>query len=249
MTDQKTHTELDPAVYGAWFRSELGRRVWKDERRALDQSLGEVAGRTVLDVGAGEGRLARELSSQGARVVALDRSEAMLRAGEYAGEGPHPEPVRGDAMELPFADESFDVVVAVTVLCFIEREADMAHELARVTKAGGRVVLGELGRWSTWALARRVGALLKGGLWSAARFRTASELREILSGAGLQPGDVHGAVFYPRSVLAARQLGWADPRLGRKTTLGAAFLAVAGVKKSGDESKTGTRDRVPDESR
>lgn len=242
-------TELDPAVYGAWFRSELGKRVWPDERRALDRAMGQVAGRSVLDVGAGENRLARELSSRGARVVALDRSEAMLRAGRYSGEGPHPDPVRGDALELPFSNESFDVVVAVTVLCFVQREADVAHELARVTKPGGRVVLGELGRWSTWALARRLRAWLKGGLWSTARFRTASGLRKILSSAGLEPGDVHGAVYYPRSVLAAQLLGWADPWLGRKTTVGAAFLAVAGVKNTGTAWRRSTRDQFPDESR
>ena len=224
--------ELAPSSYAAWFDSDLGQRVWRDERRALERAMGEVAGRRVLDVGAGEGRFARELVLRGARVVALDRSEAMLRAGGITREGLHPEPVMGDALELPFADESFDVVVAVTVLCLLDGAGDAARELARVTRPGGRVVLGELGRWSTWALARRGEALLKGGLWSTVRFRTAPELRKILADAGLQPGDVHGAVFYPRSALAARLLGRVDPWLGQRTTVGAAFLAVGSAKPS-----------------
>jgi ubiquinone/menaquinone biosynthesis C-methylase UbiE len=72
--------QLDPAAYPDWFRTELGQRVWRDERRALDRALGDVAGRIVLDVGAGASRLARELADRGARLVALDRSAAMLTA-------------------------------------------------------------------------------------------------------------------------------------------------------------------------
>jgi len=230
MAGDDPRTELEPAAYAAWFDSELGYRVWRDERRALERAMGEVAGRRVLDVGAGEGRFARELALRGAQVVALDRSKAMLRAGEQAGEGPRPELVQGDALALPFADGSFDVVVAVTVLCFIERAVVAVREIARVTRPGGRVVLSELGRWSTWALTRRFRAWRKGGLWSAAQFRTASELREVLAGAELEPREAHGAVFYPQSLLAARMLGWAEPWLGRRTTVGAAFFAMAAQK-------------------
>ncbi|MFW6084274.1 MAG: hypothetical protein ACODAA_03585, partial [Gemmatimonadota bacterium] len=48
--------------------------------------------------------------------------------------------------------------------------------------------------------------------------------------AELDPGPVHGAVYYPRSAFAARFLGEVDGWLGRMTSIGAAFLAVAGVK-------------------
>lgn len=222
---------LEPDGYTAWFGSELGRRVWRDERRALDLALGEVAGRMILDVGAGDGRLARELTDRGARVVALDRSADMLAAtGAGAGPGSTLSRVRADAMALPFPDRAFDRVTAVTVLCFAERPREMVREMARVVKPGGRVVLGELGRWSTWALVRRVRGWLNGDVWAGARFRTASELRGMLRTAGLRPGAVHGAVYYPRSVLAARLLDRLDPWLGARTAVGAAFLALAGVK-------------------
>lgn len=143
-------------------------------------------------------------------------------------------------MALPFADRSFDAVTAVTVLCFATQPLEMVRELARVTRPGGRVVLGDLGRWSAWALGRRIRGWLKGGLWSSARFRTGSELGRILRAAGLRPGVVHGAVYYPQSVLAARMLGWLDSRLGERTTVGAAFLAMAGLKNPGTEDATGS---------
>ena len=104
--------------------------------------------------------------------------------------------------------------------------------MTRVTKPGGRVVLGELGRWSTWALARRIRGWMDDELWASARFRTASELRKLLAQAGLRPERMYGAVYYPVNVLAARLLGAADSWLGRHTTMGAAFLAVAGIKES-----------------
>ncbi|MFO7893202.1 MAG: class I SAM-dependent methyltransferase [Longimicrobiales bacterium] len=236
---------LEPDGYTAWFGSELGERVWRDERRALNHALGEVAGRTVLDVGAGDGRLARELAARGARVVALDRSADMLAAAG-AGDGPGSglTRVRADAVALPFPDGSFDRVIAVTVLCFADRPGEMIREMARVARPGGRVVLGELGRWSTWSLARRVRGWLGDELWATARFRTAPELRQLLARAGLRPGPVHGAVFYPRSVYAARLLGPVDRRFGRHTTIGAAFLAVAGVNvdegSAGGYSRSGT---------
>lgn len=220
---------LEPDGYSAWFRSELGQRVWRDERRALDHALGDVAGHTVLDVGAGDGRLARGLATRGAPVVVLDRSEDMLAA---AGEGPGSglPRVRADAMALPFPDGVFDRVIAVTVLCFADRPGEMVREMARVARPGGRVVLGELGRWSTWALVRRVRGWLGDELWAAARFRTATELRQLLARAGLRPEPAHGAIFYPKSTCAARLLGPVDRWLGRHTTIGAAFLTVAGIR-------------------
>jgi 2-polyprenyl-3-methyl-5-hydroxy-6-metoxy-1,4-benzoquinol methylase len=218
------------AAYPAWFQTELGQRVWTDERRVLDRALGDVAGRLILDVGAGDGRLARELHARRAHVIALDGSPSMLTSTGYEGLGTSLHRVQAGAMALPFADGMFDTVTAVTVLCFAPHPEEMVRELARVTKPGGRVVLGELGRWSTWALARRLRGWLKGGLWEGARFRSASELGRLLARAGLHPQQIHGAVYYPPSVLAARWLGSADPSFDRLTNAGAAFLAVAGMK-------------------
>jgi SAM-dependent methyltransferase len=134
---------------------------------------------------------------------------------------------------LPFSAESFDVVAAITILCFVPDAAPVFHEMARVLRPGGRLVIGELGKWSSWAAMRRMRAWLGSRLWRSARFRTARELRALAKQAGLEPETLRGAIYYPRCGLAARLLAPCDRALGRLTTFGAAFLALAAVKAAG----------------
>lgn len=55
--------------------------------------------------------------------------------------------------------------------------------------------------------------------------------------AGLEPSSVTGAIFYPRSAVAARLMRRLDARLGRVTTAGAAFLALVATKANGPRAK------------
>src|SRR6516165_11556160 len=136
----------------------------------------------------------------------------------------------GEAASIPFDLERFDVVVAVTILCFVANAAPVFREIARVLRPGGILVIGELGKWSTWAAARRVGAWFGSPLWRRGRFRTASELRSLANDAGFVPAVVHGSIYYPRWRWATRLLAPYDAALSRVTTFGAAFLALTSVK-------------------
>ncbi|GAB2625764.1 hypothetical protein GCM10027270_10690 [Nocardioides ginkgobilobae] len=94
---------------------------------AVLEAVRPLTGRRVLDVGAGDGRLARALRGAGAHVVAVDPDPDM--AGFTAG-----------LPDLPFEDGAFDVVVACFVLNHVDDPRASAAELARVTAPGGRVV-------------------------------------------------------------------------------------------------------------
>jgi ubiquinone/menaquinone biosynthesis C-methylase UbiE len=137
------------------------------------------------------------------------------------------------AGQLPFPAGQFDVVTAITILCFVDDAAPVFREIARVLRPGGRLVIGELGKWSTWAAGRRVRAWLGSRLWRRGRFRTANELRELAEQAGLIVKSVRGAIYYPRWGLAVRLLSRCDPGLSRLTTLGAAFVALSADKPGG----------------
>ena len=105
-----------------------------------------VRGRTVLDLGCGEGYVARQLKNRGAeRLVGLDISEEMIR---HAQEREDKEKLGirffpGDACDLSmFADESFDLVVAVFLFNYLQREqcSSVMAEVTRVLRPGGRFV-------------------------------------------------------------------------------------------------------------
>jgi len=96
-----------------------------------------------------------------------------------------------------------------------------------VTAPGGRVVIGELGRWNTWAASRSLRGWLGSPTWRTARFWTARRLKTLMTSVGLVVDRVEGAVYYPPVPLAARVLATVDRVPARYTTIGAAFIAVS----------------------
>jgi SAM-dependent methyltransferase len=231
---------LHPADYAAWRDTSLGAITEALERRLILDLLGDVRGKRVLDVGCGDGDLAVALAGRGATVVGLDPSTAMLAAArERAERAAQPVSfVSGVAEALPFAPGNFDIVVAVTILCFVADGAPAFAEAARVMRPGGAFVIGELGRWSSWAALRRIRAWLGSPLWREGHFRTPGELRGLAAGAGLQPGPVRGAIYFPRSAAVARHLARHDAALSRRLGgFGAAFLALRATRPENDAKR------------
>ena len=223
---------LGPEVYGRWRASSIGATTGKLQWRLILELLGDVRGRTILDVGCGDGTLALELNKRDAIVTGIDTSDAMIEAARAAARPQHADVtfILAPAEAIPFPPESFDAIVAVTILCFVQDAAPVFAEIARVLRPGGFLVIGELGKWSSWAAARRIRAWLGSPIWRLGHFRTAGELQALAGQAGLVPGLVRGAIYYPRWAPAARLLARWDAHLSRITTIGAAFLAVSARK-------------------
>ena len=113
--------------------------------------LGLRRGERLLDLGCGGGRHAFQAARLGARVVALDADDvevkhvrdtigAMLDAGEIRSDD-EAGAVQGDALHLPFADASFDRVIAAEVLEHIPEDGSAMAELSRVLEPGGTMAV------------------------------------------------------------------------------------------------------------
>ncbi|MCU1676381.1 MAG: ubiquinone/menaquinone biosynthesis methyltransferase [Frankiales bacterium] len=111
-------------------------------RREALEAVDPQPGLTILDLAAGTAASSVVLAAHGATVVAADFSLGMLQEGERKHRGSVAF-VAGDALRLPFADESFDVV---TISFGLRNVADVdaaLREMLRVTKPGGRLVICE----------------------------------------------------------------------------------------------------------
>lgn len=221
-----------PDAYAGWRRSTLGRITDALEERLLLDRIGPARGLRILDVGCGDGVLATRLARCDARVTGIDASADMIAAARRRtkAEGVELDLVEGDAGDLPFPAGRFDCVVSVATLCFVDDPRPTIRDMVRVLKPGGRLILGELGRWNLWAAQRRVKGWLGSALWRAAHFRSQAALLALATGAELADAKVTGAVFYPPFGWAAKVMAPIDPWLGRWTTRGAAFLVLGATK-------------------
>ncbi len=119
--------------------------VWCPEgvREEEARLLGPVAGRRILEIGAGAAQCSRWLAVQGAQPVALDLSGAMLGVARRlaARTGVHVPLVQADASRLPFGPASFDLACsAYGALPFVADAAAVLREVGRVLRPGGRWV-------------------------------------------------------------------------------------------------------------
>jgi SAM-dependent methyltransferase len=221
-----------PDAYRRWRTSRLGQITHAVEEALILELVGTPAGLRILDVGCGDAALAVALALRRALVTGVDVDPSMLAAGRAraAAEGVAPDLMQGDIRALPFANDSFDVVLAVTVLCFVDDAAPAVREMARVLRPGGRLVIGELGRWNLWAAKRRMSGWLGSRVWRSATFRTARALKDLVADAGLAITMMRGAVYYPPFAPLATLLARCDAWIGKHTTAGAAFLVVVGKK-------------------
>lgn len=224
--------DFGPHTYRRWRASKIGRLTEDVEDTLLFDLIGDPKDCIALDVGCGEGTLSLDLWRRGARVTGIDPAEAMLTAAQEraASAGAEIPFLRAQAEDMPFKDAQFDLVVAKTILCFVADATDVFAEMARVLRPGGRLVIGELGKWSPWALQRYIRGRFGSPLWRHAHFWTATDLRRLATNTGLTVQTVRGAVYYPRLSVAARLFRPFDAELGRTTTIGAAFIAMAAVK-------------------
>jgi SAM-dependent methyltransferase len=121
-----------------WARTPGHDAYWQFRDTFFD-AIVPPPGRRTLEVGCGEGRVSRDLAARGHRVTGVDASGTLVehaRAADPAGWY-----VVADAAALPFADRSFDLVVAYNSLMDVDDMPAAVAEAARVLAPGGRLCI------------------------------------------------------------------------------------------------------------
>ena len=211
--------ERDPAAVQSMFDRIAGRYDLLNSvlsggadarwRRRAARATGLGPGGRALDVACGSGKLAlelRRLAGPGGEVVGLDFSAAMLAVAHRRAAGPRY--VRGDALQLPFPDASFD---AATIAFGLRNLADPQRgleEMLRVLRPGGHAVVLEFVRPHDDLAGRAYRAYLRHGL---------PRIGGLVSGQPQAYRYLSDTVDAYRTeaelVELARRAGWRDPRL------------------------------------
>jgi ubiquinone/menaquinone biosynthesis C-methylase UbiE len=118
----------------------------RESGEALVGSLGITKGLRVLDLGCGDGTTALPAAILGADVLGVDIARNLVEAGNKRANERGLRNLKfqqGDASDLKdLEDESFDLVVSIFGAMFAPRPFDVAKEMVRVTRPGGRIVMG-----------------------------------------------------------------------------------------------------------
>jgi SAM-dependent methyltransferase len=197
---------MNPADYDAWYDTSRGRWIGETEYALAARLLAPQAGDSLLDVGCGTGWFTRRAAADALSVTGLDPNAAWL---DYARAHSKPELswVAGDARDLPFADASFDHVLSIAALCFIDDERQAVAECVRVARH--RFAIGWLNRDSL--LYRQKGRDGGSGAYRGARWHSTDEVRAMFSGLPVCKLRFHTAIFLPSAGDWARRLEQAVP--------------------------------------
>jgi ubiquinone/menaquinone biosynthesis C-methylase UbiE len=180
-----------PEAYDRWFTTPIGSLVRKYEAELMLDLLKPKQGEIILDAGCGTGIFTTDILSSGPQVIGLDISLPMLiQAKKKLKEYPF-WIILADMLNLPFPGSSFDKVVSVTALEFVEDAKGAIGELFRITKRGGCIVVATLNSLSPWASRRKAEAKERHTIFEKAIFRSPQELLSLASVEGVAKTAIH----------------------------------------------------------
>src|SRR5215475_5868570 len=144
---------IDPDFFGlkgrlkqTWMAGDYDHfsRYMEQEARVFYEQLDLPAGCEMLDVACGSGQLALWAARDGINVTGVDIAPNLVRRAQARAkaEGLKARFVEGDAEDLPFEDDSFDVVTSLVGAMFAPRPDLVARELLRVCSPGGTIAMG-----------------------------------------------------------------------------------------------------------
>ncbi|HEX4186518.1 MAG TPA: methyltransferase domain-containing protein [Solirubrobacteraceae bacterium] len=218
------------AMWASGDYPQVARRI-EGVAELLADRAGAQSGIRMLDVATGSGNVALAGARAGAEVTGLDLTPELLEAarGRAADAGLDVRFVEGDAEELPFETDSFDVVTSCFGVMFAPRHEQAAAELARVARPGGTVAVTA---WTPDGLVGRTFEIVSSfmppppGLHAPVSWGTEEHVRELFAASG---ADVS---FERRTVTFSHESaeGWLDYD---ERILGPAIMTKAALEPQG----------------
>jgi len=221
-------------VYDDWYKTPLGSFADKVEGDLIFKHLKEISKKKLLDVGCGTGLYSMRASIAGANVSGIDISEKMLEIAEKKAKMLSL-PINftyGDMENLPFAENTFDIVLSVTALEFSKNPLKALKEIHKVLKPKGKAVIGVLSAISIWAKKRKEKAKKTNSVYVYTHFFKPQELSSLMAKAGFRSIVAESSLFVPPNDEAKLpKFAYLQEFLGKFfTPLRGAFLAVTGGK-------------------
>lgn len=196
--------------YDEWFRDERHQFVIELEDELLVKLLRPVSGERVLDIGCGTGRHLEMFRRMGLDATGLDASPHML---EFSRKrlGTRAILHQGQAEDLPFEDNSFNIATMITTLEFVEDSEKALEEACRVAK--DRVFLGVLNRYSLKSIERRLKGMFTESVYNRARFfgvwGLSQMVRRVVGKVPVKRGSVHQLpALFPNYTRCIEQCPW-----------------------------------------
>jgi len=175
------------AHYENWYETRKGKRYDRIEKSLLARALEDLQPDTLLEVGCGTGHFTHFFAKRGWTVTGIDIALPMIERARVQGVSPVFYVV-ADAAQLPFKNNSFEVVVLVATLEILENPVGALTEAFRVARRG--LVIGFLNKWSFLALYRKIRSLFRKDLFSGATFYSGRDVAYLLHLAAQQRGKV-----------------------------------------------------------
>ncbi|MGD9676852.1 MAG: class I SAM-dependent methyltransferase [Vulcanibacillus sp.] len=144
--------DIFASEYDSWYSSDLGSFVDEIEKELVEKVAIFNSNEKVLDIGAGTGNYSIWMAKKGLDVTSIDQSKGMLEVARKKSEKENLNInfIYGDAHSLDFEDCTFDIVISVTAIEFMENASIVLKEAYRVLKPKGRLVVGLLTKNSSW---------------------------------------------------------------------------------------------------
>ncbi len=196
--------DREPSSYDNWYKTTLGKHVDEVETRCAFNLLQPQNGLKILDVGCGTGNFSIKLARMGCIVTGVDISDGMLQIArnKASAENLTAKFLTMDICSLEIEDESFDAVISMAALEFIEKPLKAIDEMFRVLKPGGHLLAGTINRDSSWGKLYIKQGQKNRSVFANANFWTMKELselrpKEIVSSAEclFVPPDIEGTTI------------------------------------------------------